>query len=108
MVASTPPPEPPLVSETAQYGIGQGPSKVISVSMPEGTLNALRERVGKRGLSAAITAAMERQLRDEVFDAHIAEYVREHGDFTEQERSSAREIIADAIARDAQWRATQK
>lgn len=93
------------MGEEPQYAIGEGPAKVISISMPEGTLNALRERVGKRGLSAAITAAMERQLRDEAFDAYITEYVNEHGEFTEEERSRSQAILARAAEREAAWRA---
>jgi len=101
----TPPYEPSVLEEEARYLIGEGPAKVVSISMPEGTLHALRKLVGKRGLSAAVTATMEKRLRDEAFDQDLAEYVKEHGDFTDEERAQSRAILAEAMARDAAWRA---
>ena len=89
----------------AHYAIGEGPATVISVSLPRGTVDALRERVGKRGLSAAVSAAMEKQLRDEAFDLFIAEHVKEHGAFTEEERKRSSAILARAAEREAAWRA---
>ncbi|WP_068047354.1 hypothetical protein [Nocardia speluncae] len=52
---------------------GDGPSSGISVSLTAGTLQAIRERVGKRGVSAYLEQAAQRQIErdnlDELIDA---------------------------------------
>lgn len=77
-------------------GIGEGPAKVVSVSLPEGTVLALREMAGARGVSAFVAAAVEQHIRDRRTDDYLAEYQREHGAFTAEERRAAAEVWADA------------
>lgn len=84
--------------------LGQGPAKVISVSLPEGTVRALREIAGPRGVSALIKTAVEKHLRDEAVRADLAEYQETHGAFTEEEIHAASEVWERARQRDSQWR----
>ncbi|NYI08237.1 hypothetical protein [Allostreptomyces psammosilenae] len=63
------------------YAVGTGPATVISVSMPKGTATALRNHVGKRGISAFVTELVEDELRAAVIDEVVASHVREHGPF---------------------------
>ena len=77
-------------------GVGEGPAKVLSVSLPEGTVLALRELAGPRGVSALVHAAVEQYLRDRLTDAYLDAYQEEHGAFTAEERRAAAEVWAAA------------
>ncbi|MCM1945183.1 MULTISPECIES: hypothetical protein [Streptomyces] len=48
-----------------QPGPGEGPTRPVSVSLHEGTIAALKERTGRRGMSAYIEALVQRQLERE-------------------------------------------
>jgi hypothetical protein len=92
-------------NEPAAPGIGEGPAKAISVSLPEGTVLALRELAGPRGVSALIATAVEEHLRNQATAAYLAEYEDEHGAFTGDEKRAAADVWARAEQRDSQWRA---
>ncbi|MFD9864072.1 hypothetical protein [Streptomyces alboflavus] len=51
---------------------GDGPSIGISVSLTVGTLRAIRERVGKRGISAYLEKVVQRQIERDNLDELIA------------------------------------
>src|SRR5260370_6267245 len=89
--------------ESKAPGVGEGPAKVVSVSLPEGTVRALRELAGRRGLSALVDAAVQEYLRNRLTAAYLEEYQQEHGRFTEEERRAAAEVWADAERRQARW-----
>ncbi|MEU3407345.1 hypothetical protein ABZ766_25845 [Streptomyces sp. NPDC006670] len=91
-------------AEATPPGIGEGPAKVISVSLPEGTVHALRSRVGARGVSAMVAAAIEQHLRNQVLDEYLTEYQEEFGAFTEEERRQADAVWASAEEAEAAWR----
>ena len=48
-----------------QPGPGEGPTRPVSVSLHEGTSAALKERTGRRGMSAYIESLIQRQLERE-------------------------------------------
>ena len=50
------------MSEETSYGIGEGPTANVSVSLRAGNIEAVRSRVGKRGFSAYVDAAVRRQI----------------------------------------------
>ena len=77
-------------------GVGEGPAKVVSVSLPEGTVLALREIAGPRGLSALVDAAVEQYLRNRMTAAYLDTYQQDHGDFTADERRAAADVWAEA------------
>jgi hypothetical protein len=77
-------------------GVGEGPAKVLSVSLPEGTVLALRELAGPRGVSALVDAAVEQYLRNRMTAAYLDEYQKEHGAFTADERRAAADVWAAA------------
>ncbi|MFF0216171.1 hypothetical protein [Streptomyces vinaceus] len=89
---------------TPPPGIGEGPAKVISVSLPEGTVQALRSKVGPRGVSAMVAAAIEQHLRNQAMDEYLADYQEEFGAFTIEERRAADEVWARAEEAEAAWR----
>lgn len=69
---------------------GEGPTSGISVTLTTGTLQAIRARVGRRGVSAYIEEALQRRIEDDNLAAYIADYTAEHGELTEVERAAAR------------------
>jgi hypothetical protein len=89
--------------ENEELGVGEGPAKVVSISLPEGTVRALRELAGRRGLSALVDSAVQEYLRNQLTAAYLEEYQDEHGRFTEEEHREAAEVWADAERRQVPW-----
>ncbi|MEW2401051.1 hypothetical protein [Streptomyces sp. NPDC046862] len=71
------------------YGPGEGPTKSVSVSVHEGTIAAVRTRVGKRGISAYVEAAIQRQIERDQLDELIAANEELHGPLTQEEIDAA-------------------
>ena len=69
----------------ATYDPGSGPTQSVSVSFHEGTIGAVRARVGKRGLSAYVEKAVQRQIERDALDALIRDHEERHGKVTEEE-----------------------
>ncbi|MGX9887006.1 hypothetical protein [Streptomyces sp. NPDC002276] len=90
------------MSETP-YGVGEGPATRVSLSLPEGTAEAIRQRVGKREFSAFITEAVERELRGRILDEYLADYEQRHGPVSEQEQEQARRVFDEVFAEEGQW-----
>jgi hypothetical protein len=90
------------MSEPA-HNIGEGPATRVSLSLPEGTAEAIRHRVGKREFSAFITAAVERELRGQILDDYLADYEQRVGSIPEQERQRARDLFDEALSDQGQW-----
>jgi hypothetical protein len=64
--------------------------------MHRGTIGAVRGRVGRRGVSAYIEAAVERQIERDNLDELIAAAEAEHGPITAEEVTAKREMLARA------------
>jgi hypothetical protein len=77
---------------------GEGPTTVVSVSMHSGTIGAVRGRAGRRGVSAYIEAAVQRQIERDNLDELIAAAESEHGPVTAEEIEAKRQILARARA----------
>jgi hypothetical protein len=75
---------------------GEGPTTVVSVSFHSGTISAVRSRVGKRGVSAYIEAAVQRQIERDNLDEIIAAAEAEHGPVTAEEIAAKRAALAAA------------
>ena len=58
---------------------GEGPVRPVSVSLHEGTIAALRERTGKRGMSAYVEALIQRQLERDRLRELIEDAEAQHG-----------------------------
>ncbi|WP_329114913.1 hypothetical protein [Streptomyces sp. NBC_01353] len=68
-----------MAEEGTDFPPGDGPSSGISVSLTAGTLQAIRERVGKRGVSAYLEKAAQRQIERDNLDELIADFDRTNG-----------------------------
>jgi hypothetical protein len=80
---------------------GEGPTTVVSVSMHSGTIGAVRARAGRRGVSAYIEAAVERQIERDNLDELIAAAEAEHGPITAGEIEVKRRQLAHPRGSDA-------
>lgn len=89
----------------ATYNIGEGPATRVSLSLPEGTAEAIRARVGKREFSAFIAAAVERELRGQVLDEYLADYESRKGPVSAQAKQEARQVFDEVFAEEGPWSA---
>jgi hypothetical protein len=78
------------------FGVGEGPVRVVSVSLPEGTVHALRELAGPRGVSAMVDAAVQQYLRNRLTAVYLDAYQQEYGAFTPEERQAAADVWSAA------------
>jgi hypothetical protein len=85
------------------YSIGEGPATRVSVSLPEGTAEAIRVRVGRREFSAFIAEAVERELRGQLLDEYLADYEERKGPVSERARQQARQVFDDVFAKEGDW-----
>ncbi|MFD5040513.1 hypothetical protein ACFWNI_25985 [Streptomyces sp. NPDC058377] len=90
------------MSETT-YSIGEGPATRVSLSLPEGTAEAIRARVGKREFSAFVAEAVERELRGQVLDEYLADYENRKGPISEQAHQRARQVFDEVFAEEGEW-----
>jgi hypothetical protein len=56
----------------SDYTPGHGPATKVSVSLRAGNIRAIRERVGSRGFSAYVDAAIERQIERDLLEEALA------------------------------------
>jgi post-segregation antitoxin (ccd killing protein) len=70
-----------------------GKTRVTSVSLQAETLEAIRTRAGKQGVSAYIEEAVQRQLQREAIDEYIAGAEAEHGPVDQAEVAARVERI---------------
>jgi hypothetical protein len=69
---------------------GSGPTMTVSTSLHSGTVEAVRNRVGKRGFSAYVEAALRRQIEQDNLAELVDEYTSAERDFTPEELAAAR------------------
>lgn len=69
---------------------GTGQTVTVSASLHSGTVAAVRERVGRRGFSAYLEAALRRQIEQDNLAELVAEYTSTEGEFTPDELAAAR------------------
>ncbi|PJE99421.1 hypothetical protein CUT44_05060 [Streptomyces carminius] len=67
------------MADDVEFLPGEGPSNGISVTLTAGTLQAIRERVGRRGVSAYLERAAQRQIERDNLDELIADFEEIHG-----------------------------
>jgi hypothetical protein len=79
---------------TRKAGIpGTGPTMTVSTSLHTGTVEAVRSRVGKRGFSSYVEAALRRQIEQDNLADLIDDYTSTEGDFTAEEMAAARAAL---------------
>lgn len=78
----------------SEYPVGDGPAVRVSLSLPEGTAEAVRAVTGKREFSAYVAEAVEHRLRSELIAQDLERHQEEHGKFTDEERAWADAVLA--------------
>lgn len=68
-----------MADDDVDFLPGDGPTSGVSVSLTAGTLHAIRERVGKRGVSAYLEQAAQRQIERDNLDELIADFDKVNG-----------------------------
>lgn len=68
-----------MADDDTDFTPGDGPSSGTSVSLTAGTLQAIRERVGKRGVSAYLEKAAQRQIERDNLDSLIVDFAQANG-----------------------------
>ncbi|HJP76733.1 MAG TPA: hypothetical protein VJ914_20860 [Pseudonocardiaceae bacterium] len=69
--------------------------------MHSGTIGAVRDRAGRRGVSAYIEAAVQRQIERDNLDELITAAEAEHGPITAEEIEAKRQQLAQLRGTDA-------
>ncbi|WP_415954331.1 hypothetical protein [Streptomyces sp. KLOTTS4A1] len=85
------------------YSIGEGSAARVGLSLPEGTAEAIRARVGKREFSAFIAEAVERELRGQGLDECLADYESRKGSVSEPARQRVRQAFDEVFAERVEW-----
>jgi hypothetical protein len=80
---------------------GTGHTMTVSASLHAGTVAAVRSRVGKRGFSSYLEAALRRQLEQDNLAELVSEYTGTEGDFTPEELATARDSLYGSGSADA-------
>ncbi|MGY3202363.1 hypothetical protein [Streptomyces sp. TE5632] len=68
-----------MADDDTEFPPGGGPSSGVSVTLTAGTLQAIRERVGRRGVSAYLERAAQRQIERDQLDELISAFEEVHG-----------------------------
>ncbi|MFG2672986.1 hypothetical protein [Streptomyces sp. NPDC048445] len=86
------------MDESSDFPLGDGPSSGISVTLTAGTLHAIRERVGKRGVSAYLERAAQRQIERDGLDELLADFEKINGPADPRAVSDKRTKLTDNSA----------
>ncbi len=89
---------------------GEGPAAKVSVSLRAGNIRAIKERVGARGFSAYVDAAVERQIERDLLEEALQANEGESGPIPQSLRDEAEELFRSVKAtpelqEDAGWHA---
>ncbi|MBA4861159.1 hypothetical protein H1V43_07135 [Streptomyces sp. PSKA54] len=91
-----------------QYGKDEGPAQKVSVSMPAGRIAAVKARVGARGFSAYVSAAVERQIQRDLLEELLQAKEAEIGPPSPGIQEWAEEIFREAETMAANERAAEE
>ncbi|MEV4919536.1 hypothetical protein AB0K47_22330 [Streptomyces tirandamycinicus] len=90
-----------MADDDTDFPPGDGPTSGISVSLTAGTLQAIRERVGKRGVSAFLEKAAQRQIERDNLDELIADFDKNLGPADPEAVAAKRAKLTGGTSSDA-------
>ncbi|MDX3456952.1 hypothetical protein PV396_34230 [Streptomyces sp. ME02-8801-2C] len=96
------------MSNSEQYEEGQAPAQKVSVSMPADRVAAVKARVGSRGFSAYVSAAVERQIQRDLIEELLQANEAEAGPVPREMRERAEQSIRAAKALAAREQGTDE
>ena len=71
----------------------EGPTAKVSVSLRAGSIRVIKERVGARGFSAYVDAAVERQIERDLLEEALQANDNESGPIPQSLRDEAEELF---------------
>lgn len=84
-----------MAAEMTSPDLGPGNAVKVSVSLPQGVVQEVRARVGRRQFSSYVAEAVEQRLRLQMLGEIVDDYIAKHGPISEE--------VAQEV--DAEWRA---
>jgi hypothetical protein len=81
------------------YAPGTGPATKVSVSLPAGSIQAIRRHVGPREFSAYVAAAIERQIERDLLEEALERAEAACGPIPEEINDEAVEFFRRLIAK---------
>ncbi|MEU9830521.1 hypothetical protein AB0D67_03170 [Streptosporangium sp. NPDC048047] len=81
-----------------RFAPGGGPAAKVSVSLRASNIRAVRERVGARGFSAYVDAAVERQIERDLLEEALRENETASGPIPQRLRDEAAELFREVKA----------
>lgn len=87
------------------HPVGGGPAAKVSISMPLGSIQAVRRRVGAREFSSYVAAAVERQVERDLLQEAIDINIAEFGAIPDEALARGRELFESLLA---QWKKSQE
>jgi hypothetical protein len=81
--------------DEGEYTPGHGPASKVSVSLRAGNIRAIRERVGARGFSAYVDAAIERQIERDLLEEALQANEAQAGPIPQAFRDEAAALFQD-------------
>jgi hypothetical protein len=96
----------------SDYTPGHGPAAKVSVSLRAGNIRAIRERVGARGFSAYVDAAIERQIERDLLEEALAVNEAQAGPVPQALRDEAAALFrevrsAPELQEEGEWHARE-
>ncbi|TDC57894.1 hypothetical protein E1200_33305 [Actinomadura sp. GC306] len=82
-----------MASEEKEFGLGEGPAVKASVSLRAGNIRAVRERVGARGFSVYVDAAVERQIKRDLLEEALQANEEASGPIPQALRDEAADLF---------------
>jgi len=91
---------------------GHGPAAKVSVSLRAGNIRAVRERVGARGFSAYVDAAVERQIERDLLEEALVANEAQAGPIPQHLRDDAAALLREVksaleLQEEGEWPARQ-
>jgi hypothetical protein len=86
------------MDDSQRFGTDDGPAQKVSVSMPASRIAAVKARVGARGFSAYVSAAVERQIQRDLLEELLQAKEAEIGPPSPEIEAWADEIFREAEA----------
>jgi hypothetical protein len=77
------------------FAPGEGPAAKVSVSLRAGNIRAVKERVGARGFSAYVDAAVERQIERDLLEEALQANEEVAGPIPQALRDEAAKLFRD-------------
>lgn len=77
------------------FAPGEGPAAKVSVSLRAGNIRAVKERVGSRGFSAYVDAAVERQIERDLLEEALQANEEAAGPISQALRDEATELFRE-------------